>query len=334
MAECIDDSVLLEMVVADLKTSYGYDEETAIEDAPAIAHTVTEAMWDAYSSTLDNEAKKGKPMSKIADYYNGMDKIIEESGNPDVFKISPSSVADFFTSTSQYYREQVLGEEKAFQGSTSTHLGTIVHHCAEEAAKGRSLDTMEPDVKEFLATIEDPEVDKESITQLWYPMADVLISNAITPDDRVIVGTEEFLCHKLNDDVYVGGTYDALVEDRGDYGGGLCVVDYKTASTKPQGINYKYKLQAYTYAWMLREAGKNITSIELSFVQRPTKTLPVRYFNYKEPYTDQNHQFIGSILNLIAESVSKFKSTPELRHLLAQDARLKEGAAPVAFPLL
>lgn len=272
-------------------------------------------------------------MSKIADYYDGMDAIRADSGNPDVFKISPSSVTDFFTSTSQYYHEQVLGEEKAFQGSTSTHLGTIVHHCADVSANKGDTTTFEQDVEDFLATITDPEVDKDQIRSLWFNMASELVTNAVLEEGREFIGTEDFLYTKLNDDVYVGGTYDALVKDRADYSGtGLCVVDYKTASTKPSGINYKYKLQAYTYAWMLTEAGQNITAIELCFVTRPTKTLPVRYFNFKEPYTEQNHNFIGSILNLIAESVSKFRHNPELRHLLAQDMRLKEEAKPAAFP--
>ena len=271
---------------------------------------------------------------KIADYHDGMPEIIADSGNPDVFKISPSSVADFFTETSRYYHEQVLGEEKAFNGSTATHLGTIVHHCAEvQATEGETLDNIEQEVEDFLSTITDVEVDKETIRSLWFPMAQVLLDNAIDDPAREIVGTENFMFKKINDDVYVGGTYDALIKDKSDFSGnGLCVVDYKTASSKPAGINWKYKLQAYTYAWMLTEAGHNITAIELCFVVRPTKTLPVRYFPFMEKYTQQNHDYIGGILKLIAESVSKFKSNPELRHLLAQDMRLKATPKPQGFP--
>jgi CRISPR/Cas system-associated exonuclease Cas4 (RecB family) len=199
--------------------------------------------------------------------------------------------------------------------------------------KDGDVDSLEEDVEEFLATITDPEIDKSVINSLWYNMAKTLMDNAVTDSTREIVGTEDFMFRKLNNDVYVGGTYDALIKDKADYSGtGLCVVDYKTASSKPSGINWKYKLQAYTYAWMLTESGKNITAIELCFVTRPTKTLPVRYFPFKEPYTEQNHEFIGSILRLIAESVTSFKNNPELRHLLSQDMRLKAGPAPVAFP--
>lgn len=271
-------------------------------------------------------------MAAIAEYHDGMPAIIADSGNPDIFKISPSSVADFFTSTSQYYHEQVLGEDKAFNGSTATHLGTIVHAYAEAAANNEDLSNYESTVTEFLATITDPEVDKQVILSLWYNMATTLVDNVIT-DDRTIVGTEDFMFSKLNDDVYVGGTYDALIKDTTPFtpSGGLCVVDYKTASTKPQGINWKYRLQAYTYAWMLTEAGKNITSIELCFVCRPTKTLPVRYFPFRERYTPQNHEWIGKQLALIAEHVSAFKHKPELRHLLSMDMDLKHIVRP-SFP--
>jgi len=270
-------------------------------------------------------------MSAIAQYYDGMDSIKEDSGNPDIFKISPSSVADFFTATSQYYREQVLGEEKAFQGSTATHLGIIIHHCAEISANQGDTSTFESDIEEFLATITDPEIDKDAILSNWFGMASILVTEGVLnrPDD--FIETEQFIYTKLNDDVYVGGTYDALVTDPANPDT-LRVVDWKTAATKPSSFNFKYKLQAFTYAWMLRESGRAISSVELSFTVRPTKTLPARYFQFVEPYTDQTHDYIGGILNLIAESVSKFKSTPELRHLLSQDMRLKQGKAPAAFP--
>lgn len=269
----------------------------------------------------------------IAEYYDGMDEIRKDSGNPDVFKISPSSVADFFTSTSQYYKEQVLGEEKAFKGSTATHLGTIVHFCAEVSANGGDTTELENDVEMFLNSLTDENVNKEEIKSLWFDMAALLVENTVLDEEREIVGTEEFMYNKLNDHVYVGGTYDALIKDKADYAGnGLCVVDYKTASTKPSGINWKYRLQAYTYCWMLRERGKNITALELCFVTRPTKTLPVRYFNFKESYTNENHIYIGNVLKLIAESVALFKKEPTLRHIIAQDLSLKQEPKPRGFP--
>ena len=83
---------------------------------------------------------------------------------------------------------------------------------------------------------------------------------------------------------------------------------------------------------MMREAGTPVASVELSFVVKPTKTLPARYFQFVEPYTDQTHEYIGNVLALIAEHVSAFKHKPELRHLLSMDMRLKHVPPPTAFP--
>jgi len=267
----------------------------------------------------------------ISDYYDGMDDIIKASGNPEVFKISPSSIEDFFTATSQYYWEQVLGNEKAFQGSTSTHLGTIVHHCAEVSATDGDTTVFDSEVEAFLAEITDDNVDKDLISLLWFDMASLLVSSTILTDHYNVNGTEEFLFEKLNDDVYVGGTYDCLIEDPA-VPGGFIVVDYKTASTKPQGFSRKYKWQAYTYAWMLRNKGINVTRVQLSFVTRPTKTLPVRYFEFVEEYTDDNHAYIERILNLIAKSVSLYKANPDLRAVISQDANYTPPVPKTAFP--
>ena len=268
-------------------------------------------------------------MAKIADYYDGLDKIASDAGNSEAFKISPSSLSKFFGFTSQWYNEEVEKNDKKFQGSTSTYLGTIVHHCAEVAGNEGDTETFQSDVDEFLATVKDPLIDKEEIQSLWLDMASQLTSDTIY-DGTVIESTEEFIFHKLLPNIYVGGTYDALIEDK--VRGGLIVRDYKTAAKKPSGITYEYRLQAFTYAYMLREAGKNITGIQLAFVTRPTKTLPVRTFTFDEPYTDENHRFIGSILALIAESVQAYKANPELKYLLAQDYRLKLPEVKTAMP--
>ena len=269
----------------------------------------------------------------IVDYYDGMGEIIKDSGNPDVFKISPSSIQDFFIATPQYYREQVEGEERTFKGSTSTHLGTIVHHVAETTAFDPTAQVSAAEVAAYLTAIVDPEVDIEKISELWPTMSSVLITNTTQNPDWDIIASEDFKFKKLNDDVYIGGTYDCLRKDPA-VNDGVCVVDYKTAATKPQGISQKYRLQAYAYAWMLRESGVKVTSIELCFVTRPTKTLPVRFFDFKEFYTDENHEYIGKILNLIAKSVSAYKhGDTELKQLLAQDFNITEKTASVAFPL-
>lgn len=257
-------------------------------------------------------------MGAISEYYDGLDKIKEDAGSDDIVKISPSSIERFFSSTSQWYYEEIDGNDKAFQGSTSTYLGTIVHHCAEMAGKGLyDKNTIQNDVKEFINEITDPEVNKAEIETLWEGMADELVNNAVT-DDVTFVGQEEFLFSKLKDNIYVGGTYDALIKDPNN-SRGLIVRDYKTAARKPTGINRGYRLQAHAYAYMLtEEKGHNITGIELSFITRPSKTMSPRYFSFTEPYTKEDHESIGSLLRLMAESIHMYKTNKDMRNIIAQ----------------
>ena len=104
----------------------------------------------------------------------------------------------------------------------------------------------------------------------------------------------------------------------------VSIRDYKTASTKPSGISYAYRLQAHIYAFLATHyLGHKVSQIELQFVTRPTKTLPCRHFSFTEPFTEENLATITDQLQLIAESVDFWNKNPDLRYLLAQDLRLK-----------
>ena len=51
----------------------------------------------------------------IADYYDGLDKLAEDHGGTDFVKISPSQAASFFTNTTMWYRETLLGEKQIIE---------------------------------------------------------------------------------------------------------------------------------------------------------------------------------------------------------------------------
>lgn len=113
----------------------------------------------------------------------------------------------------------------------------------------------------------------------------------------------------------------------------VSIRDYKTASTKPSGIPYNYRLQAHIYAFLATKAGYTVSQIELQYVTRPTKTLPCRHFPFIEPFTAEDFDRIEGQLNLIAHSVNHWKQHPEHRYLLAQDFRLYQPPKP-ANPFL
>jgi len=264
----------------------------------------------------------------LFDYYDGLDQM-----PADAFKISPSGISNFFSEKTTWYRENLLGQDRKFTGSTSTVLGTMVHACAEVVANAKESGT--PHDSEKLAEEIDKAIakydgnddyDTQKIRDLWRNMAEPLIKDFVLEANTI--STEEFILHELLPGIFVGGTYDAITstvpgDDILNPVGQLTVRDYKTASSKPSSFSYAYKLQAFTYAYILHQKGIKVSEVELCFSVQPTKTLPVRTFNFKVPFDEQAYQFIEGILFLIADSVQAFKALPEWRYLLACDYRLK-----------
>lgn len=260
----------------------------------------------------------------ISSYYDGSDVISADNGSLDYTRISPSQVANFFSSTRQWYGETLMGEP-GFSGSDSTHLGTIVHFFCELAAKGIRL----PDPAVTVSAYLDQQVldNRSEIESLWRDMANTMIAGCINGKPKPS-HTEHFMFHKLLPGIYVAGTCDAII-DLGN--GSVSIRDYKTTSTKPSGIPYNYRMQAHTYAYLATKAGYTVSQIELQYVTRPTKTLPCRHFEFTEPFTSDDLDKITNQLQLIAESVHFWNTHPQYRYLLAQDYRLRLPDKPILF---
>ena len=271
--------------------------------------------------------------TKLFEYYDGMDQLPEGA-----FKISPSGVEKFFSEKTTWYRENLLGEDKKFTGSTSTILGTCVHAAAEVVAnaimEGKPHDSqgLEDAVIAYTESLRDnPDYDIDFVQTMWKPMAEPLIRDYVLEANTI--ATEDYISYELLPGVWVGGTYDAITSTAPNDNlhkpvGQLTVRDYKTAKSKPSTFSYAYKLQAYTYAYILHQKGIKISNVELCFTVQPTKTLPVRTFNFIEPFDNQAYTFIESLLKLIAESVQCFKDWPDMQYLLACDYRLKKNDIP------
>jgi len=263
-------------------------------------------------------------------YYDGLDQLPEGA-----FKISPSGVEKFFSEKTNWYYENLLGAPKKFTGSTATVLGSMVHACAEVVANAVIAGT--PHDSEGLATAiedhiatydDDEEYDTQKIRDLWRNMAEPLIKDYVLEANTI--ATEDYISHELLDGIWVGGTYDAITstvpnDDINNPVGQLTVRDYKTASKKPTTFSYAYKLQAYTYAYILHQRGIKVSQVELCYTIQPTKAKPSEYrtLNFTLPFDDQAYKFIEGILYLMADSVQAFKALPEWRYLLACDYRLK-----------
>jgi len=258
-------------------------------------------------------------MSTKLDYVSG-ETILPEGA----FKISPSMIEKFFSKPHEWFRSEVLGEE-TFAGNTASTLGTIVHFCAEEYTKTRTVDISEID--RYISEINNPEVDIEYVKSQYQPMAQALINNLITTGTPQ--RSEELISAEIMDGYHVAGSADAVIGD--------CLVDFKSTSrmTPPTEIPTYYRYQLLAYAYMYNKMGVPINRIRIKWITnnqvgrisektgKPMKDYPATVADSTETITNEDMNFIESILKLIAETVACYKANPNLAYILFKDYRLK-----------
>lgn len=258
-------------------------------------------------------------LSPYFQYYQGFDVMPK-----DTFKISPSRLSKFFDTTHQWFGENVLGDAPAFTGNTMSNLGTIVHGLAEMYTKTGAYD--ETIAEEYLASITDPEIDTFFIKQQYPTMVAQLVSQYLS---KVTGEAEKFVYEEVIPGYYVGGSIDLIVGDE--------VVDFKTTSAKsiPTSVRREYFFQQLCYVWMLRRQGYTINRFRLVYITtqevnrisektgKPMKDYPTQVGSVVHEVTSDDMVFIEDVLRLVAESVKAFKEYDELRHIIAQDMRLK-----------
>jgi hypothetical protein len=270
---------------------------------------------------------------KVDEYYDGLDQLPAGAT-----KISPSGVERFFSEKVQWYKEVLLGEPKKFTGNTSTVLGTLVHKSAEIVATSLinkvpyDSAKLKEEAQIYIDSYKDREdYDTSKIETLWHGMAEALIKEYVINTNTLKV--EDYISHEIIPGVWAGGTYDAITSTAptdtwqdvldNKHVGVLTVRDYKTAGSKPSSFTWAYKLQAFTYAYILKQQGITIDRVELCFVIPPTKTLPIRTFNFVQEFNSIEYDIIDGILHVIADSIKYFKEYPECRYLLMSDYRMK-----------
>lgn len=261
----------------------------------------------------------------INEYYTGEDVISADNGSSNYSRISPSSIADFFSHPRQWWGTNFLNEP-GFTGNTNSTLGTIIHYFAALAGLKQPVPSS-PDqiVEDYLASL-TIDIDRDEIRSLWRDMSNTLIKGCI--NGTSFHSVEQFFYHKILPGIYVAGTADAV---RPTGNGFYTIRDYKSASIKPSSFPYHYRMQLHTYAYLLTKQGIPIDTVELCYVTRPTKTLPSRHFHMSEPFTSDDLAKIESQLFTIAKSIELWQSSPDLHWALAQDSRLMLPAQPKLF---
>lgn len=247
------------------------------------------------------------------------------------FRIGASQVSKFFDRTSEWYHENLVGV-KGFNGNTATHLGTVVHAGIEMFVTEGDVDWEA--LEKHIHSIKDPEVDKCRILEQFESMIGVALPYV---EANMPTEVEKFVFHEILPGIGAGGSIDAL---RGD-----TIMDWKTTGAKspPTKFSRNYWFQQMTYAWVLKQQGININYLKLVYITtsdtgrvsektgKPLKDYPSTCSVVTEQVTQESLDLIGSCLKLVAESVQAWNTNPEVRHLLAQDMRLKPKPKPILF---
>ena len=64
---------------------------------------------------------------------------------------------------------------------------------------------------------------------------------------------------------------------------------------------------------------------------KPLKSYNAELHTLNHLITDEDWQLIDGCLSVIADSIQLWQARPEYRHILAQDNRLRQAAAPILF---
>ena len=266
-------------------------------------------------------------------HYNDGKGIIPDN----MIKISPSRLIDFLESTHTWFRELIM-KEAGFTGNTGSCIGNIIHYTAECTANKEPVDddTIVKYISELPVKLDQPDptqnLDPSKVFSSYSEMLPLIIEYV---EEHPPQATEGYLWKQMTPRVVLAGSFDA--RRKNPMSGKQIVIDYKSTADKlpPKKIEWKHKLQAWCYAYLLKQDGIDVDAIEIVYITRyhpgvvSAKTGKTGR-NYQPTITslqvsfDQNnYDFIESIIKLAAETLEYFVANPDTAYLLFKDYRLK-----------
>lgn len=246
------------------------------------------------------------------------------------FKISPSAFAKFVDKPHTWYREEVLKEDR-FEYNTASVLGTVVHYCASQVAKGKEVEVDEID-KYIAKWAPNEDYDPACVNANYLAMAERLVNDYVLDRQDGFLEVESSFCTEVGHEFFAAGTIDVLEGEKND----CMITDYKTYSskTKPRSIPQHYKYQLLVYAWILTQLGYNVARLRLVYINRHIegeisektnkrmKSYPPEVTILTETIEASDIDFIGSLLELCVDSCLAGEKHPELVHVIWHDPRL------------
>ena len=239
-----------------------------------------------------------------------------------IFSISPSQINNFFAYPKVWYEDNMLDEEKAFQGNTATVTGTIAHHIYKSVTEKITVtrEDINKQLLEYHLMKPELELDVNQIMTDYPLIASVVVNDYTIPHDakNTLIKCEHNVIGKVSEGIYVGGSTDRIEGD--------CIVDYKTVAKLPNQdkIPFNYKIQLLAYAYAARKMGFEINRIRIVYGVKPTIKMPARCIVVTEEIDFTADKLINGTLQLIGETVLMAKNNPSLVHLLFKSFDLKQ----------
>ena len=244
--------------------------------------------------------------------------------------LSPSGIGKFYNEPNEWYLDRI--GETTFDGNTYTVLGNALHAAIDAYWNGDEV--TEEDVTYWVqaryseqmnvVTGQDklgndiPQVDLEFVTKNFMPMFTEWVSKYAElypkPDLR-----ESELELGLQEGMIMAGTLDGYELDK------KVIIDYKTAGRMPgkdAKISEAHRLQLAAYAWMMIAEGKEVESIRVVYLVRPTKTIGPRVRVIDEDLTDETLFDMKDTIEMMVGSWNAGKEYPHILKLLFRPNRL------------
>jgi len=270
---------------------------------------------------------------KINKYLNGTyaseTKEFRDNGG---IVLSPSGISKFFNEPNEWYMDRI--GKVTFDGNSNTVLGNAIHAAIDAYWDGSQV--TEDDVvlwvqakyaeqmDEVIGTDRKgnpiPKVDIEFVTRNFMPMFTAWKSEYAgkypKPDLR-----EHYVKMDVQTEpvpMMLSGTIDGYEEHRG------VVIDYKTCGRKPSGISEGHRLQLMSYAFAMIAEGKEVNTIRVVYIQRPTKTLPARVWTFDEEVNDELLLTMVDTIEMMKGSFNASLEYPDLTKYLFRPNRVSK----------
>jgi hypothetical protein len=269
--------------------------------------------------------------TNLLDYYDG-NELLENNA----LRIGASSIGKYYTFTSQFFKELLLGE-KGFEGSQATVLGTCVHYhlqCYVEGTEPNLEEVRQYILKQAFAI---PDLDSYYINENipFMVTQGIAYLQTLNLDESV---AERFVTTEVRPGIFIGGSIDLLTMNED---GSWTINDYKTLSANSvASMKYEIKAQLMTYANVLMKLGEAVTNIrtinitthktgrvgkphKVTGVCKPLPDQPSQIIIHETPIFQEDWDATNGMFDVTAESVELFIARPELRGVLSQDNRVK-----------